>query len=134
MEDQNNYVTQEQLDEARKEIIEDVVKGLGTIFDNVLTQIKLLEKTQISTEQQVALLVMAYAEQTVAIEALVAQIVFRSEEEQAAFNTKLNENKRQMLKVMQEGVKSGGTVAETDPRIAAALEALVNEQLDQLAD
>ena len=74
-------------------------------------------------EKQIATLVVGFGEQAVFLEALLSQLAFATEEEQRAFQTSVNESRKQMLKVMQDGSET--LVASQDQGLASAINDVV---------
>ena len=94
-----------------------------TITSNVNDTFSELDKKIESMEKQIATLVIGFGEQAVFLEALLAQIAFATEDAQEAFHKNVNEARREMLKVMQDGSKT--LVASEDERLASAINDVV---------
>jgi hypothetical protein len=103
--------------------INNLVMALATQFD---TKLEKLDKTMEGYEKQIAVLATGFAEQAVFIEALLAQLNFSSEEAQKNFHTNLHEAREKMFSIMKEG--ANGIVANDNPRLASALEDVVDSK------
>jgi small-conductance mechanosensitive channel len=103
-----------------KEYLESLVK---TIAENSSQKFHELDTKIEAIEKQIATLVVGFGEQAVFLEALLAQIAFATEEQQKAFQKNVNESRREMLKVMQDGSKT--LVAKQDERLASAIDDVV---------
>lgn len=101
----------------------DTIDGIKSQFEDRIVQ---LSKDVEAIEKQIASLVVAYGEQAVFMEALVAQIAFASDEQREMFNKDVSEARKQMLDVMKNA--SEGFLADDDPQLAAAISGLVDEQ------
>lgn len=86
----------------------------------------LIESKIESMEKQIATLVVGFGEQAVFLEALLAQIAFATEDQQKQFQNNVNQARREMLKVMQDGAKT--VVAREDERFASALSDVVESK------
>lgn len=126
MQDENNIVDSSDPSdssftiEGLKLYIEDLLLNISKLFDN---QIKEIENRIESFEKQIATLVVGFGEQAVFLEALLAQISFATEDQQKAFQQNVNQARRDMLKVMQDGSQT--LLAEQDERLASAIEDVV---------
>lgn len=78
-------------------------------------------------EDQMAVLVLGYADVVVVAEAIVKHLRFDTPEEKAAFDKEMNANRQRMLKVMQD---AAATMDGPDKRTADTLSKLVQEQSD----
>jgi len=83
-----------------------------------------------SLEKQMATLVLAYGEQAVFMEALIAQIAFASEDAQQSFHETLKEARKSMLEVMKDGGQN--VVAPSDPILGQAIVDMASEKLSDL--
>lgn len=120
MSQENFYVPETEIEVLRKSF-NDVVVALAAQFDTKLNQ---LDKTMEAYEKQLAVLATGFAEQAVFIEALIAQIQFSTVDERKSFHESVSEARKKMFDIMKEGVN--GTVADDNPRLAAAIEDVVN--------
>ena len=77
-------------------------------------------------EKQIATLVVGFGEQAVFLEALLSQLAFATEEEQRAFQQSVNESRKQMLKVMQDGSET--LVASENEGLASAIDDVVKSK------
>lgn len=103
---------------------QDLIVGITSKIEDRLST---LESTVESIEKQVATLVLSYGEQAVFTEALVGQLAFATDEARKAFHDTLQNSRKQMLEVMQNASK--GTLADENPRVAAAVNDLAAEKL-----
>lgn len=103
---------------------------ITNITENVVQRFHELDSKIESMEKQIATLVIGFGEQAVFLEALLAQIAFASEEEQKVFQNNVNEARREMLKVMQDGSKT--IVASEDERLASAIDDVVTSKLSDI--
>ena len=83
-----------------------------------------------SLEKQMATLVLAYGEQAVFMEALIAQLAFASDEAQQSFHETLKEARKSMLEVMKDGGQN--VVAPSDPILGQAIVDMASEKLSDL--
>jgi len=120
MSQENIYVPETEIEVLRKSF-NDVVVALAAQFDTKLNQ---LDKTMEAYEKQLAVLATGFAEQAVFIEALIAQIQFSTVDERKSFHESVSEARKKMFDIMKEGVN--GTVADDNPRLASAIEDVVN--------
>lgn len=105
-----------------KSYIEEVFISLSTLTDSKLKQMD--EKIEL-LEKQIATLVVGFGEQAVFLEALLAQISFAEEDQQKAFQKNVNDARKEMLKVMQDGSR---VVAQQDERLASAIDDVVKSK------
>jgi len=110
--------------EFMTKFFQDLMAGLSSRLED---RISTLESTVESVEKQVATLVLSYGEQAVFTEALVGQLAFATDEARKAFHETLQNSRKQMLEVMQNASK--GTLADENPRVAAAVNDLASEKL-----
>lgn len=101
-----------------------------TLTENTSEKFSEFDKKLESMEKQIATLVVGFGEQAVFLEALLAQLAFASEEQQKVFQQNVNEARKEMLKVMQDGAKT--IVAEQDERLASALTDVVASKSSNL--
>jgi ElaB/YqjD/DUF883 family membrane-anchored ribosome-binding protein len=120
-EDSNTYSSITDLDNLKK-YIEEVFVSLSNLTDSKLRQMD--EKIEL-LEKQIATLVVGFGEQAVFLEALLAQISFAEEDQQRAFQKNVNDARKEMLKVMQDGSR---VVAQQDERLASAIEDVVESK------
>ena len=97
-----------------------------SVTDSAVERFSELDSKIEAMEKQIATLVIGFGEQAVFLEALLAQIAFATEEEQKAFQTNVNQARREMLKVMQDGSKT--LVAGEDERLASAIDDVVKSK------
>lgn len=97
-----------------------------TVTDTAVERFAELDSKIESMEKQIATLVVGFGEQAVFLEALLAQIAFATEEEQKTFQANVNQARKEMLKVMQDGSKT--LVAREDERLASALNDVVESK------
>lgn len=116
------YVPATELEVLRKSFNE-VIIVLAAKFDSKLDE---LDKTMESYEKQLAVLATGFAEQSVFIEALIAQIQFSSIDERKSFHDNVSEARKKMFEIMKEG--ANGIVADDNPRLATAIEDVVNSK------
>lgn len=109
--------------------INDLVMALAAQFDSKLEK---LDKVMEGYEKQIAVLATGFAEQAVFIEALLAQLNFSSEEAQLNFHNNLHEARQKMFSIMKEG--ANGIVANDNPRLASALEDVVDSKSSDSAE
>jgi hypothetical protein len=123
MNDNNNdseeILSTDQLREYFESIILSLTEHSSTRFSELENKIESMEK-------QIATLVIGFGEQAVFLEALLAQIAFASEEQQKSFQNNVNQARREMLKVMQDGAKT--VVAREDERLASAINDVVESK------
>lgn len=105
-------------------LVEDIYKRINSEIES---QFNGIFKKIDSYEQQIATIVLAYGEQAVMMEALMAQIAFSSPEAQKAFYDQLAISRQQMLEVMNDA--STGFVGSQDPGLGKAIGNLVKEKL-----
>jgi hypothetical protein len=117
--DSDEILTIDQLREYFESIILSLTEHSSTRFAELENKIESMEK-------QIATLVVGFGEQAVFLEALLAQIAFASEEQQKSFQNNVNQARREMLKVMQDGAKT--VVAREDERLASALNDVVESK------
>jgi len=122
MSQENIYIPETEIEVLRRSF-NDVIVALAAQFD---TKIDQLDKTMESYEKQLAVLATGFAEQAVFIEALIAQIQFSSVDERKSFHDNVSEARKKMFEIMKEGVN--GTVADDNPRLAAAIEDVVDSK------
>jgi hypothetical protein len=116
------YIPQTELELLQKSFNE-VIIALAAKFDSKLDE---LDKTMESYEKQMAVLATGFAEQAVFIEALIAQVQFSSSEERKSFHDSVAEARKKMFEIMKEG--ANGVVADDNPRLASAIEDVVNSK------
>lgn len=116
------YVPETELETLRKSFNE-VIIALAAKFDAKLEE---LDKVMESYEKQMAVLATGFAEQAVFIEALIGQVNFASSEERKAFHDGLSQARKKMFDIMREG--ANGVVADDNPRLASAIEDVVNSK------
>jgi hypothetical protein len=104
---------------------------LKTLSNEVVSKFKELETKVEDVEKQVATLVLAYGEQAVFMEALIAQIAFSSEEAQKSFHDTLKEARKSMLEVMKDGSKA--FVAGSEADLGEAIGNLASEKLSDFS-
>jgi hypothetical protein len=104
---------------------------LKTLSNEVVSKFKELETKVEDVEKQVATLVLAYGEQAVFMEALIAQIAFSSEEAQKSFHDTLREARKSMLEVMKDGSKA--FVAGSEADLGEAIGNLASEKLSDFS-
>ncbi len=109
--------------EFLRKSVNDIVMALAAQFDNKLEKI---DQTMQAYEEQIAILSTGFAEQAVFIEALLAQLNFASEESKKLFHDSIQEARQKMFKIMKEG--ANGIVAEQNPRLASAIEDVVDSK------
>jgi protein involved in temperature-dependent protein secretion len=110
------------VDELR-EYFESIILNLT---ENTSERFSEFDKKLEAMEKQIATLVVGFGEQAVFLEALLAQLAFASEDQQKVFQDNVNQARREMLKVMQDGAKT--VVADQDERLATALTDVVNSK------
>ena len=103
---------------------------LDTLNKTVQASFSDLDNRVESLEKQMATLVLAYGEQAVFMEALIAQIAFASEEAQQSFHETLKEARKSMLEVMKDGGQN--VVAPSDPILGQAIVDMASEKLSDL--
>jgi len=114
-------VTQSDLEEVERRFTEALEASANTMVGLLQAQDK-----QISAlEDQMAVIVLGFADQTVALEAIVGHLKFDTPEAKASFDAALDENRRKMLKVMQDAVE---TMDGPDRRTADALSNIVRKE------
>ena len=123
MNDNNNdsqeILSTDQLREYFESIILSLTEHSSIRFSELENKIESMEK-------QIATLVIGFGEQAVFLEALLAQIAFSSEDQPKSFQNNVNQARREMLKVMQDGAKT--VVAREDERLAAAINDVVESK------
>ena len=117
--DSEEILSTDQLREYFESIILSLTEHSSTRFSELENKIESMEK-------QIATLVIGFGEQAVFLEALLAQIAFASEEQQKSFQNNVNQARREMLKVMQDGAKT--VVAREDERLASAINDVVESK------
>ena len=117
-----SYVPETEVENLRKSFNE-VIIALAAQFDSKLAE---FEKTMESYEKQLAVLATGFAEQAVFIEALIGQVQFSSSDERKAFHDSVSEARKKMFEIMKEG--ANGVVANDNPRLASAIEDVVNSK------
>jgi hypothetical protein len=117
--DSQEILSTDQLREYFESIILSLTEHSSTRFFELENKIESMEK-------QIATLVIGFGEQAVFLEALLAQIAFASEDQQKSFQNNVNQARREMLKVMQDGAKT--VVAREDERLAAAINDVVESK------
>jgi len=101
-----------------------IILSLSAQFDSKLDKIdKLME----SYESQIAIMATGFAEQAVFIEALLGQINFASDEAKRNFHDSIHDARQKMFAIMKAG--ANGLVANDNPRLASALEDVVDSKL-----
>lgn len=121
--DMSDLFTVDELKTYLESLITNVTENVAQRFHEIDSKIEAMEK-------QIATLVIGFGEQAVFLEALLAQIAFATEEEQKAFHQNVNEARREMLKVMQDGSKT--LVASEDERLASAIDDVVASKSSDL--
>lgn len=116
------YIPETELETIRKSFNE-VIIALAAKFDSKLEE---FDKTMESYEKQLAVLATGFAEQAVFIEALIAQIGFASPDERKLFHDNVSEARKKMFEIMKEG--ANGVVADDNPRLASAIEDVVDSK------
>lgn len=116
------YIPETELEAVRKSFNE-VIIALAAKFDSKLEE---FDKTMESYEKQLAVLATGFAEQAVFIEALIAQIGFASPDERKSFHDNVSEARKKMFEIMKEG--ANGVVADDNPRLASAIEDVVDSK------
>lgn len=91
-----------------------------------------VENSVEALEKQVATLVLAYGEQAVFMEALVAQVAFATDEARSKFHEDINAARRSMLEVMRDA--STGIMADDNQNIAKPLADMVEQELSDTAE
>lgn len=86
-----------------------------------------VENSVEALEKQVATLVLAYGEQAVFMEALVAQIAFATDEARSKFHEDINAARKSMLEVMRDA--SNGIMADDNQNIAKPLADMAEQKL-----
>jgi hypothetical protein len=117
--DTNSLLSVDQL----KTYVEDLFVSFSSVMNERFQDIE--EKVE-SFEKQIATLVVGFGEQAVFLEALLSQLAFATEEEQRAFQQSVNESRKQMLKVMQDGSET--LVASENEGLASAIDDVVNSK------
>lgn len=82
-----------------------------------------------SIDKQIATLVIGFGEQSVFMDALIANLSFATQEAQNAFHKSVADSRRQMLEIMKEG--ADGLLASSDPDLAAAIVNMADEKLSE---
>jgi hypothetical protein len=121
-EDNVVYIPETEIEQLRKSF-NDVILALAAKFDSKLED---LDKTMESYEKQLAVLATGFAEQAVFIEALIAQVNFSSNEERESFHKNVSQARKKMFEIMKEG--ANGIVADDNPRLASAIEDVVDSK------
>lgn len=116
------YVPETEL-EVLKKSFNDVIIALAAKFDSKLDE---FDRVMESYEKQLAVLATGFAEQAVFIEALIAQLTFASVDERTTFHSNVSEARKKMFEIMKEG--ANGIVADDNPRLASALEDVVDSK------
>jgi len=116
------YIPETELEAVRKSFNE-VIIALAAKFDSKLEE---FDKTMESYEKQLAVLATGFAEQAVFIEALIAQVGFASPDERKLFHDNVSEARKKMFEIMKEG--ANGVVADDNPRLASAIEDVVDSK------
>ena len=80
-----------------------------------------------SLDKQIATLVVGFGEQSVFMDALIAQMAFTSSEAQKAFHDTIAESRKKMLQIMKEG--SDAFLGEDNPDLANAVADLAEQKL-----
>jgi hypothetical protein len=109
--------------EFLRKTINDLVLAMAAQFDN---KIEKLDKVMESYEQQIATLATGFAEQAVFIEALLGQLTFASDEAKRNFHDSVHDARQKMFNIMKEG--ANGIVADQNPRLASAIEDVVDSK------
>jgi hypothetical protein len=109
--------------EVLSKAVNDIVLAMAAQFDSKLEK---LDKTMEAYEQQIATLATGFAEQAVFIEALLGQLNFASDEQKKNFHDSVHEARQKMFTIMKEG--ADGIVANDNPRLAAAIEDVVDSK------
>lgn len=91
-----------------------------------------VENSVEALEKQVATLVLAYGEQAVFMEALVAQVAFATDEARSKFHEDINAARRSMLEVMRDA--STGIMADDNQNIAKPLADMAEQKLSDTTD
>lgn len=91
-----------------------------------------VENSVEALEKQVATLVLAYGEQAVFMEALVAQVAFATDEARSKFHEDINAARRSMLEVMRDA--STGIMADDNQNIAKPLADMAEQKLSDATD
>lgn len=107
-----------------KSYFEEIIVAISSSINSRFQEIE--ERIE-SFEKQIATLVVGFGEQAVFLEALLAQLSFASEEQQKAFHQNVNQARKDMLKVMQDGSKT--IVAQQDEDLASAIDDVVESKL-----
>lgn len=107
-----------------KSYFEEVILSMSATINQRFQDIE--ERIE-SFEKQIATLVVGFGEQAVFLEALLAQLSFASDDQQKAFHQNVNQARKDMLKVMQDGSKT--LVAEQDESLASAINDVVESKL-----
>lgn len=115
--------------ELLRKDINGVVLALAAQFDSKLTK---LDTTMESYEKQIAVLATGFAEQAVFIEALLGQLNFTTEESKKNFHDSLHTARQKMYSIMKEG--ANGIVANDNPRLASALEDVVDAKSSNVSE
>jgi hypothetical protein len=109
--------------EVLSKAVNDIVLAMAAQFDSKLEK---LDKTMEAYEQQIATLATGFAEQAVFIEALLGQLNFASDEQKKNFHDSVHDARQKMFTIMKEG--ADGIVANDNPRLAAAIEDVVDSK------
>ena len=115
--------------ELLRKDINAVVMALANQFDSKLTK---LDAVMESYEKQIAVLATGFAEQAVFIEALLGQLNFTTEESKKNFHDSLHMARQKMYSIMKEG--ANGIVANDNPRLASALEDVVDAKSSNVSE
>lgn len=120
----NNEHLDEHTAEFMTKFFQDIIHALAVQVED---RLKNLEESVESIEKQIATLVLSYGEQAVFTEALVGQLAFATDEARKSFHDTLNNSRRQMLEVLQNGSK--GILADESPNVASAIADLADSKL-----
>ncbi|MDA0763718.1 MAG: hypothetical protein O3A39_04715 [Proteobacteria bacterium] len=129
MTDVNSSIPEYTEIELLRKTINDLVLALAAQFDN---KIEALDKVMETYEKQIATLATGFAEQAVFIEALLGQLNFTSDESKKNFHNSVHEARQKMFQIMKEG--ANGIVADENPRLASAVEDVVDSKSSNPAD
>lgn len=129
MTDVNSSIPEYTEIELLRKTINDLVLALAAQFDN---KIEALDKVMETYEKQIATLATGFAEQAVFIEALLGQLNFTSDESKKNFHNSVHEARQKMFNIMKEG--ANGIVANENPRLASAIEDVVDSKSSNPAD
>lgn len=129
MTDVNSSIPEYTEIELLRKTINDLVLALAAQFDN---KIEALDKVMETYEKQIATLATGFAEQAVFIEALLGQLNFTSDESKKNFHNSVHEARQKMFQIMKEG--ANGIVADENPRLASAIEDVVDSKSSNPAE